>query len=79
MEEWDLKILLFLYFDDVALGSVETPFWKADHTCLWTSHHRCLRGSFLLNLTGNFTFFKYKYVEVGPKFFFYLITEMIFS
>ena len=26
MEEWDLKILLFLYFNDVALGSVETSF-----------------------------------------------------
>ena len=31
------------------------------------SHHSLLKGSFLLNLTGHFAFFKYKYEEVGPK------------
>ena len=28
-EEWDLKILLFLYFNDLALGPVETPFFES--------------------------------------------------
>ena len=27
-EEWDLKILLFLYFNDLGLGPVETPFFE---------------------------------------------------
>ena len=33
--EWYLKILLFDYWKDLALGSLETCSWKSVHTCLW--------------------------------------------
>ena len=57
-EEWDLKVLLFNFSNDFFIGSVKTIFGtRWIHICE-RSHRRCVRGSFLLNLTGNFNFFE---------------------
>ena len=57
MEEWDRKILLSNYWNDLALGSVETYFFEVTaYMCLKGATAGVLRGSFLVNLTGYVTF-----------------------
>ena len=68
MEEWDLKSLLFIYWKDTALDSVETYFWEDSAyvslngatTDVWEGRFSwiCLEISLLL---------KYKNRGVGPK------------
>ena len=67
-EDWDLKILLFNYWNDLALGSVETYFFEV-------TAYMCLKGATAGVWEGRFCwiwldmshFVKYKKGVVGPK------------
>ena len=67
-EKWDLKILLFHYWNDLSLGSVETYFFdvgayvspKGDTTGVW-------EGRFCWIWLEISNFFKYKNEGVGRK------------
>ena len=67
-DEWDLKILLFNHWNDLALGSVETYFLefgayvsvKRATGCVW-------EGGFCWIWLEISHFFKYKNGGVGPK------------
>ena len=62
--EWDLKPLIFNYWNDFIIGSVQTCFLKVG---AYVSLKQASVGHFVLNLTENVTFFKHKNGQVGPK------------
>ena len=64
--KWDLKILLFYYWNYLALGSTETFSGSRYIPVSETNHHSCLIGLFLLNLSENIKFLKYKNGGVRP-------------
>ena len=67
-EEWDLKILLFDYWHDLTLGSVETCFLEIDsYVSLERATTGLWEGCFCLILVKILRFFKYKNGGVGPK------------
>ena len=68
--EWDLEILLFDYWHDLALGSVETCFLEIDsYVSLELAATGLWEGRFFLILVKISRFFKYKNKGVEPKIF----------
>ena len=53
--EWGVNILLFNYTNDLALGSVETIFWKSVCMCLWNEPPQLSQGVVFANLSENTT------------------------
>ena len=64
--KWDLKILLFNCWNYLALGSTETFSGSRYIPVSETNHHSCLIGLFLLNLSENIKFLRYKNGGVRP-------------
>ena len=65
-EEWDLKILLFNYWNGLALGSVQTFFLEVVHTCLWNEPPQVSERVVFAEFDWKYHFFWYKNGEVGP-------------
>ena len=67
-EEWDPKILLLNYWNDLVLGSAETNFLEiSSYVSVKGATGGVWEGRFSWSWLEMSHFFKYKIGEVGPK------------